>query len=292
MRTAKLQTVIVASSILADPDERRAPGAPFVNRGSGHFSPVGRFVWQHDAQFRQQATNVVDQRGALLDVALAGTMHKQARLLIDALHGTKRMLGRVTASAMAAASAASFLLRLPLMRRGTTNLGAIRRTVCLNFANSRAYRWAPLQAYMLIRHAGRLAMSSSSLARATSGLTGTGLPLSSMPCTAKTFFARSIPTVTIAMTCPLEQVDGKFDLSIVALMCRKPQPSQVAVCLGRRSPIHSCGLPANCEKPIVVSLPPGLGPARVPIATGKAATTSCKPCGFATESDMASRPAC
>ena len=34
MRTAKLQTVIVASSEPADPDERRAPGAPFANRGS------------------------------------------------------------------------------------------------------------------------------------------------------------------------------------------------------------------------------------------------------------------
>ena len=39
-----------------------------------------------------------------------------------------------------------------------------------------------------------------------------------------TVFARSIPTVTMAMISPLGQVDEKFDLSIVALMCRKQQP--------------------------------------------------------------------
>ena len=37
-------------------------------------------------------------------------------------------------------------------------------------------------------------------------------------------FARSIPTVTMAMISPLGQVDEKFDLSIVAPGCRKPQP--------------------------------------------------------------------
>jgi hypothetical protein len=41
-----------------------------------------------------------------------------------------------------------------------------------------------------------------SLVRGTSGRTKTALPVSSTPCTAKTFFARSIPTVTIALTSP------------------------------------------------------------------------------------------
>ena len=34
MWTAMLQTVMNASLVLADPDERRAPGAPFESRGS------------------------------------------------------------------------------------------------------------------------------------------------------------------------------------------------------------------------------------------------------------------
>src|SRR5664280_1338492 len=38
MRTAKLQTVINASPILADPDERRTPRAPFVSRGADHYT--------------------------------------------------------------------------------------------------------------------------------------------------------------------------------------------------------------------------------------------------------------
>lgn len=48
------------------------------------------------------------------------------------------MLGRVTASQMAAASAASFLPRLPLIRYGATNLGAINFTVWPNWLNSLA----------------------------------------------------------------------------------------------------------------------------------------------------------
>jgi len=41
MWTAKLQTVIGAGSGPADPDERRAPGAPFANRGSKRCRHVG-----------------------------------------------------------------------------------------------------------------------------------------------------------------------------------------------------------------------------------------------------------
>lgn len=43
--------------------------------------------------------------------------------------GTNLICGRCTASQMAAASAASFLPRLPLMRYGVTSFGATKRTV-------------------------------------------------------------------------------------------------------------------------------------------------------------------
>ena len=45
------------------------------------------------------------------------------------LTGTKRICGHCTASQIAAASAASILPCLPLMRYGATNFGAISRTV-------------------------------------------------------------------------------------------------------------------------------------------------------------------
>lgn len=52
---------------------------------------------------------------------------------------------------------------------------------------------------MPMRHGGSAAMNSSSLARATLGRQSTGLPVASTPCSAKTFFARSIPMVTMAV---------------------------------------------------------------------------------------------
>jgi len=48
------------------------------------------------------------------------------------------MLGRVTASQMAAASVASFLPRLPDILYGATSLGDISLTVCPYRRNSRA----------------------------------------------------------------------------------------------------------------------------------------------------------
>ena len=62
-----------------------------------------------------------------------------------------------------------------------TNLGAIRRTVWLNFWNSRAHWWAPEQASTPMRQGGSEAMSSSSLARGTLGRTSTLLPVASTP---------------------------------------------------------------------------------------------------------------
>jgi hypothetical protein len=52
---------------------------------------------------------------------------------------------------------------------------------------------------------GSEATSSSCLERGRLGRTGAGLPVASTPCTAKTFFARSMPTDTMVMGLPLPQ---------------------------------------------------------------------------------------
>ena len=51
-------------------------------------------------------------------------------------------------------------------------------------------------------------MSSSSLSRATLGRTSAGLPEASTPCTAKTFLARSMPTVTMGMDFPFHKTSA------------------------------------------------------------------------------------
>lgn len=66
----------------------------------------------------------------------------------------------------------------------------------------KSWWWAPLQASMPMRQGGSFAISSSSLARDTSGRTSVDFPAAFTPCTAKTFLARSIPTVTIVMISP------------------------------------------------------------------------------------------
>ena len=75
-----------------------------------------RFERQHDAQFGQQAADAVDQGGALLYVALARAVHEQARLLLYGFERNKAHVGTRDRFSDAAASAASFLPRLPLMR--------------------------------------------------------------------------------------------------------------------------------------------------------------------------------
>jgi hypothetical protein len=85
---------------------------------------------------------------------------REVQFELSVLTGTKRMFGRCTASQITAASAASFLPRLPLMRYGVTNLGAISLTVWPWAANCRAHWCAPVQASMPIVHAGSAATSS------------------------------------------------------------------------------------------------------------------------------------
>ena len=55
---------------------------------------------------------------------------------------------------------------------------------------------------MPTRQGGGAAISPGSLPRGTLGRTRAGLPVASTPCTAKTFLAKSIPTVTIAVDFP------------------------------------------------------------------------------------------
>src|SRR4029453_16214521 len=133
------------------------------------------------------------------------------------------MLGRCTASQMAAASAASFLPRLPLMRYGVTSLGVISLTVWPCMANNRAQWCAPEQASLAMVHGGNNATSSLSLARATFGRCSSGLPASFTPCSANTFLARSIPTIEIDMHLPLfEHLDERVLPPIWALRAGLP----------------------------------------------------------------------
>lgn len=74
------------------------------------------------------------------------------------LIGTKRIVGLTTASQIASASAASFLL---LLKYGLTNWGAMSRTVCPSACGLRAHWCALDQASMPIRHAGRFAKNAA-----------------------------------------------------------------------------------------------------------------------------------
>src|ERR1035437_5311960 len=65
--------------------------------------------------------------------------------------------------------------------------------------NSLAQWCAPEQAAMPMTQGGNCAMRGRRCSRDTFGLTNADLPLSSTPCTANTFLARSIPTVIMLM---------------------------------------------------------------------------------------------
>ena len=71
---------------------------------------------QDDAELAQQTTYAVEGGDAGGNKALTSAVHHQARLLSMVFTGTKRMVGRCTASQIAATLTASFLPRLPLIR--------------------------------------------------------------------------------------------------------------------------------------------------------------------------------
>ena len=112
------------------------------------------------------------------------------------LTGTKRIEGRLTASQIAAASLPSFL---PLLRYGTTNLGAISFTVWPCCAKRRAHSCAPEHASIPMTLAGSCATNDASRALLTV-LRNTTTPRASTPCSENTFFAKSIPTVVTLLT--------------------------------------------------------------------------------------------
>ena len=62
-------------------------------------------------------------------------------------------------------SGAARFWRVPLMRQGVTNFGAISLTVCPGRRNSRARWCAPEQASMPIRHGGNWMISAGSWSR-------------------------------------------------------------------------------------------------------------------------------
>ena len=84
---------------------------------------AGDFLRQDDAELRYQAAQAVVDRGAFFDKALPGAVQGEDDLLEFSFTGTKRMLGRVTVSQMAAASAASFCRACRSCVVGVTNLG-------------------------------------------------------------------------------------------------------------------------------------------------------------------------
>jgi hypothetical protein len=66
----------------------------------------------NDAEFGHVSAQRIDQHRALPDQKTTRPIQHQHRLLLGTLPGTNRIEGRVTASQIASASAASFLSRL------------------------------------------------------------------------------------------------------------------------------------------------------------------------------------
>jgi hypothetical protein len=77
---------------------------------------------------------------------------------------------------------------------------------------------------MAIKQGGSAAMASKSLARGTAGRTSAGLPASSTPCRANTFFAKSMPTHTMVMGFPFQSELMRFRNPIVALVAVSRSP--------------------------------------------------------------------
>jgi hypothetical protein len=104
-------------------DDGVGPAGQVFQVLAGALAHGGGLEGQHDAVLAEQAADAVEVAGALLDKACRARCTISRFCCSTLLSGTKRMCGRCTASQMAAASAASFLPRLPLMRYGVTNLG-------------------------------------------------------------------------------------------------------------------------------------------------------------------------
>ena len=131
-----------------------------------------------------QAAQSVIGRCALFDEALPRAVQAQDDLLVFFFDGDKAHRGPGgglgdgggVSGVVPQGQASRFLPRLPPIRYGVTNFGAISSTVWPCRRNSRAQWCAPEQASMPIGHGGKLAMSGSSRSRAGLGLTRSALP--------------------------------------------------------------------------------------------------------------------
>jgi hypothetical protein len=124
---------------------------------------------QHDAELAEQAADAVERGRALLTKPWRARCTISRDCCSTLLTGTKRMCGRCTASQIAAASAASFLPRLPLMRYGVPRTSAPSAARCGRGLNSRAQWCAPEHASIPTTHGGSEATNSCSLRAAPPG---------------------------------------------------------------------------------------------------------------------------
>ena len=112
------------------------------------------FLWQNDAEFGNQAAQPVIGRGALFDEALPRAVQAQDDLLVFFFDGDKAHRGPGdglgdgggVSGGVPQGQASRFLPRLPPIRYGVTNFGAISSTVWPCRRNSRAQWCAPEQA--------------------------------------------------------------------------------------------------------------------------------------------------
>src|SRR4051794_18957158 len=96
----------------AGPCIDRQPRVLFVRHDRAQFVDPGVALRRHQPELGQMRTQGVDDLGALAYQHIARAMLHQLTLLFGRFDRTKRMVGRRTASQIASASAASFLLRL------------------------------------------------------------------------------------------------------------------------------------------------------------------------------------
>lgn len=131
--------------VLASPGQHPSPNTGRLRR---YASPAlgGCLQRQHDARLAEQPADAVAGAGALLHKPWRARCTMSRACWSTVLMGTRRIGGRCTALQMAAASAPSFLPRLPLMRHGATNFGATSRTVWPSAWNCRAQWCVPEQA--------------------------------------------------------------------------------------------------------------------------------------------------
>ena len=95
--------------------EARGQRNPIVRRVGNDLEQLGSTIAafrRDNAELCHMPADRIRQHRSLTNEKLPAAMQHQARLLLFRLVGTKRIDGRVTASQIAAASLASFLLRL------------------------------------------------------------------------------------------------------------------------------------------------------------------------------------